>query len=991
MRNSDWFKYIALCGLTLAACLVLYGVAGAHVSAPGGLPDSAPWSRLFLFVLIGSMSSFGWSRFVPESIGHDTERVNQGEGPDVRQPLGKYIPDDIFRFCVAMSSVELPSVVSPGPHVLMLAKGSDLLGVRSGWAGIFDLQAGNVRRVAKQDGAEPTPDEQVTRIALDDIPELTDWLQTGEPVIVATDSRKSPASKEYFGDDQNGIGLLLPLRAGTEIVGFHYWLGIQNAAMVENPRVIALASAASVLAGRLSSLQRKEKLTGASRELEVSRAMGQFAGAESWNKELPARLLKTIGELCRIEHATLWLSDSRGKQLRSVADLPAGMLPTGERSRVLTVGKDGICGHAAASGEPIWVADVAQDDRYLVHLDEVKAEYAVPLTRNGHLLGLLAVQATEVDGISAAERAQIRAVASHATEVLEYYNTYYGSQCELRRLSALSEIGEVALTVQDSATLLDEVVKIIADHFGYPHVYIFLQQGDKDFMTLRAKACRDEPALPLHFRAPLGRGMVGFAGRTATTLLANDVRKESLYFPKLAQIGAELCIPIVDGDCLVGVIDLMDRRKGGFLLDDMSMLESVAELLASSMKRLTSQSSADTERTRANELERVLAAVLNAVAPGDILRTLLADIQQSWEIHTACLLTHTQGAEGFCVTEVATAAGDEPSLSVGTTLAADDTRIQQVIETGSPIVLPALDAASADTTHGMADLRYASRGLRGIAIMPIVRGGDRDILLMLTTSKPGILRDDITTAVAPWLNYAGVGIQREGDAAATNNVKDFAPGNISELLGEILGRVQTLLMRISGESPGDEDFRSMLRDMEKSTAKAYEFLQSLPTPHAKTETAAKPVDPDPAPVIPIQPKQTSPPATGTQKGARCILVVDDQENILDVVVDILTAENHRVDTAATASEAIAKIQSSRYDIVFSDWSLDGGDARPVIEAAAKAGWPVVVTTGWRGEVDENSVHELGAKAVLRKPFDVKKLLEAVYIYGLSPSGVPHHD
>src|SRR5207249_4973493 len=82
---------------------------------------------------------------------------------------------------------------------------------------------------------------------------------------------------------------------------------------------------------------------------------------------------------------------------------------------------------------------------------------------------------------------------------------------------------------------------------------------------------------------------------------------------------------------------------------------------------------------------------------------------------------------------------------------------------------------------------------------------------------------------------------------------------------------------------------------------------------------------------------------------RSVLVLDDEESLRQLLQEGLSAQGLRVDCAATAEEALARLQRSSYDILFCDLHLsangffvDGREAAARILAAAGTQKPAVV-------------------------------------------------
>jgi len=87
-----------------------------------------------------------------------------------------------------------------------------------------------------------------------------------------------------------------------------------------------------------------------------------------------------------------------------------------------------------------------------------------------------------------------------------------------------------------------------------------------------------------------------------------------------------------------------------------------------------------------------------------------------------------------------------------------------------------------------------------------------------------------------------------------------------------------------------------------------------------------------------------------------------------------------VDTVATAPEALTQLGTDAYDVVISDLWLGTTSDGLALARAVKDGWPSVrfiLATGRADELSAEERAEWGVDAVLRKPFTLTQLREAM--------------
>ncbi|MBA3235829.1 MAG: diguanylate cyclase, partial [Chloroflexi bacterium] len=157
---------------------------------------------------------------------------------------------------------------------------------------------------------------------------------------------------------------------------------------------------------------------------------------------------------------------------------------------------------------------------------------------------------------------------------------------------------------------LDAVASILAEQFGYDHVSILLGNG-ADLL----------PAAQ-HGRGPLDPGldgMTGLVGRVARDRqpqLVRDVTVDPDYLAGDLEVRSEICVPLIDGDRLLGVIDVQSTGRQRLDETDLAAVLAVAD-------RLAGARSFDIQRRQLIDEKDFISAILDSV--GAIVIVLDAD------------------------------------------------------------------------------------------------------------------------------------------------------------------------------------------------------------------------------------------------------------------------------------------------------------------------------------------------------------------------------
>lgn len=83
---------------------------------------------------------------------------------------------------------------------------------------------------------------------------------------------------------------------------------------------------------------------------------------------------------------------------------------------------------------------------------------------------------------------------------------------------------------------------------------------------------------PACVRIAVGRGVCGAAVEQRRPVLVEDVHAFADHIACDAASRSELVVPLVQGDCVLGVIDLDSPLRGRFDRDDQSGIEAIAEI-----------------------------------------------------------------------------------------------------------------------------------------------------------------------------------------------------------------------------------------------------------------------------------------------------------------------------------------------------------------------------------------------------------------------------
>jgi serine/threonine-protein kinase RsbW len=193
----------------------------------------------------------------------------------------------------------------------------------------------------------------------------------------------------------------------------------------------------------------------------------------------------------------------------------------------------------------------------------------------------------------------------------------------------LQATADATLTEIALDDVLEQMLKAIQAVLGVEAVSVLVANEAGNVLVARGSVGLLEAALD-RVRIPAGRGMAGRVIATRAPLVIDDLSAVELASPVLRERGMRsvAAVPILDDDCVLGVLHAASQQLGHFTDADVEVLVAVAARLAAAMKRVRVFESEREARARAELIaERIgrLQAVTVALS-GDVDYDAVCDV-----------------------------------------------------------------------------------------------------------------------------------------------------------------------------------------------------------------------------------------------------------------------------------------------------------------------------------------------------------------------------
>ncbi|MDH3890351.1 MAG: GAF domain-containing protein [candidate division Zixibacteria bacterium] len=154
---------------------------------------------------------------------------------------------------------------------------------------------------------------------------------------------------------------------------------------------------------------------------------------------------------------------------------------------------------------------------------------------------------------------------------------------ESQRLELIDTVRTAATEADSEAVLLRTVIELI-DGFsdGYNWTGFYMMQGSH----LEVGPYIGEETE--HVKIELNRGICGAAASQKTTVTVDDVQSDSRFIACSLSTRSEIVVPLMDGDTVLGEIDIDSDQPAFFTDQDKLMLEEIAALVVDRLRRIRS-------------------------------------------------------------------------------------------------------------------------------------------------------------------------------------------------------------------------------------------------------------------------------------------------------------------------------------------------------------------------------------------------------------------
>jgi GAF domain-containing protein/CheY-like chemotaxis protein len=251
-------------------------------------------------------------------------------------------------------------------------------------------------------------------------------------------------------------------------------------------------------------------------------------------------------------------------------------------------GRGAATGRAALEGRTVHILDVEADPEYAYGgkvLERYRSIVAVPLLRDGKVMGVFALWRHHVEAFTPRQIALVETFADQAVIAIENVRLFNETQESLERLTATAEIlNVIASSPDDVQPVLDAIVQSARKLIGGFSATLLRRNGDSIHLAAYTRTTEDgDRELLSFFPAPLSSDSLYQPLITGTSHSVEDTETDKGISDGLRHLArsrgwrSQILVPLLLDGAALGVISVTRSQPGTFSDHQLDLLKTFAD------------------------------------------------------------------------------------------------------------------------------------------------------------------------------------------------------------------------------------------------------------------------------------------------------------------------------------------------------------------------------------------------------------------------------
>jgi len=326
----------------------------------------------------------------------------------------------------------------------------------------------------------------------------------------------------------------------------------------------------------------------------------------------------------------------------------------------------GMIGWTYANARTRNAPDVAADPFYQNNgvLQQTRSEIDVPLIVENRVLGVLDVQSDRLNAFNPDAVFTLESLAGQLALALQEAQTYQNERRQAERVNAMAEASRAVVSILNIDELLDEVVDLVTDYFGYDRVHLFLRSGERVVFRSGSGVHSGKWAIDHLAYGIDDNGFIACVARNGQPLVSGEVFTDVHYVPGpgVEDTRSEMAVPIRIGLRVLGVFDVQSVLPDAFHAEDVTLMQALADTVAIGLRNATLFASETRRRMLAETLREVSMVIASSLDLESVLDGILQGLERVVGSQAALIALIDEDGQHYTVNAVRGSSDNTPVI-----------------------------------------------------------------------------------------------------------------------------------------------------------------------------------------------------------------------------------------------------------------------------------------------------------------------------------------
>ncbi|MBG7609651.1 MAG: GAF domain-containing protein [Anaerolineae bacterium] len=255
--------------------------------------------------------------------------------------------------------------------------------------------------------------------------------------------------------------------------------------------------------------------------------------------------------------------------------------------------EQGLAGWVIKNKQAVLVPDTSQDKRWLQQDgsrqgDHVaKSSLSAPFIAQDSLIGVITLSHATPHYLSEEHLNLVQSIANQATVAVLNAHLYAASQHQLQVMSALAKSASAITSSLKLSDVLQQILKQTSQALDVEIVSLALLDPQHKHIEYQASTAVKHHLVGTKYK--IGQGIAGWVVQNNQSVIVPNVDQDPRFAREMQngqglRINSIACVPIHVGDEIIGSLEVINPRKGGFSPDTLTVLNGLASLAGTAIQ-----------------------------------------------------------------------------------------------------------------------------------------------------------------------------------------------------------------------------------------------------------------------------------------------------------------------------------------------------------------------------------------------------------------------